>query len=127
MRAMIEPRDFSARAEALRPLFKDKLGVKAPDLNLAFRRAARELPRGLRADGRLLSRTEAVIGNPRVARQLEAAPVWAAFDRVQSHLRKVDVAYRRRGKILDIAATVAFNLLIVSAAFVLFLGWRGYV
>ncbi|SDF62605.1 hypothetical protein [Sulfitobacter delicatus] len=127
MRAMIDANEFTSRAEALRALFKDKLRIKSHDLHQAFGRAGRDLPRGLRADGRLLSRTERVVGNPLIARQLEPTPVWAALDRVNAHLRAVDVGYRRRGRLLDIAATVAFNLIVVIAGFVLWLWWRGYV
>lgn len=127
MRAMIDGNEFTARAEALRPQFKEKLGVKAHDLRHAFGRAGRDLPRRLRADGALLSRTERVVGNPHIARQLEAAPVWEAFDRVSAFLRRVDVGHRRRGRLLDIAATVAFNLIVVFTAFVFWLWWRGYV
>ena len=127
MRAMIDANEFTARAEALRPQFKEKLGVKAHDLRQAFGRAGRSLPRKRRADGVLLSRTERVVGNPHIARQLDDAPVWEAFDRVSTFLRGVDVGYRRRGRLLDIAATVAFNLIVVIVGFVLWLWWRGYV
>jgi len=127
MRAMIDADEFFARAEALRPLFKEKLGVKGHDLRQAFGRAGRSLPRKLRADGAMLSRTERVVGNPHIARQLEALPVWDAFDRVSAFLRSVDVGYRRRGRLLDIAATVSFNLIVVITGFVLWLWWRGYV
>ncbi|UWR29394.1 hypothetical protein K3758_13685 [Sulfitobacter sp. W002] len=124
---MIDRQDFNTRAEALRPLFEDRLRIKARDLREAFHRAGPELPRGIRGDGLLLSKTEHLVANPHIARQLEDAPVWAAFNRVTAHLREIDPKARRRGIILDRLAGVAFNILVVFVGFVIWLWWRGYV
>ncbi|EDQ06978.1 hypothetical protein DSM14862_00717 [Sulfitobacter indolifex] len=124
---MIDRQEFNTRAEALRPLFEDRLRIKTRDLRQAFHRAGRELPRGIRGDGALLGKTEHLVANPHIARQLEDAPVWAAFDRVTTHLREIDGKARRRGKILDRLAGIAFNILVVFVGFVIWLWWRGYV
>ncbi|MGJ8590887.1 MAG: hypothetical protein ACSHXW_22560, partial [Yoonia sp.] len=65
--------------------------------------------------------------NPKMARRLDGREVRAAFDSVMTHLRGIDVAEARKDRILGVAGSVAFNLLLVAAVFVGFLWWRGYV
>tara|TARA_R110002049_G_scaffold29972_5_gene102132 strand:+ start:4438 stop:4812 length:375 start_codon:yes stop_codon:yes gene_type:complete len=124
---MIEPQEFARRAEALRQQFEAQLGVKSRDLRHAFRRAGRLLPRRLRGQGAVLAKAERDIANPRLARQMDGGTLRAAFDRVSEFLRSVDVADRRRARLLSLAAVVAFNLIAVFAVFVVWLWWRGYV
>jgi hypothetical protein len=42
-------------------------------------------------------------------------------------LQSIDVDDQRRGRILGWVSTIAFDLILIAAAFVLWLWWRGYV
>jgi hypothetical protein len=65
--------------------------------------------------------------NPKLARQIRLAEIDRAYSDITAHLRGIDVADRRKGKWLSLAAGVAGNLLIVIVAFLVWLWWRGYV
>jgi hypothetical protein len=42
-------------------------------------------------------------------------------------MRRIDVVQERKDRLLGLAVSIAFNLLVVIVAFVIFLWWRGYV
>lgn len=70
---------------------------------------------------------EALAHNPRLARQIDAAEVERDYRGVVAYLRGIDVADRRRARILSLAAALAANLIAVAVMFLLWLWWRGYV
>lgn len=124
---MLDPKDIAAKSLAIRALLEAKLGVKSRNLSQAMRRAGRLLPRGVRAQGAVLAQAEVRAGHPSIARQLDAATVQSAYSDVTAHLRSIDAADARKGRILGLAAAVVFNVLLVIAAFIIWLWWRGYV
>ena len=65
--------------------------------------------------------------NPKLARRLDAPALKAAYDGLSAHLGAIDVADRRKGKLLSLAGSIAFNLLVVIVGFLVWLWWRGYV
>ena len=124
---MIAQKDTRERSEALLTLLQSKLGVRARTLEKGARKAGRRLPRRVRDELRLLAAAERSAGNPKLARQFDEGAVHRAFEDVRAHLSGIDVADRRRGRVLSIAAAVAFNILVVLTAFVVWLWWRDYV
>ncbi|MEQ6248801.1 hypothetical protein ABMC89_07920 [Sulfitobacter sp. HNIBRBA3233] len=124
---MMSDRDMAAKANAVLGLLREKFGVQARDLRRGVRRVGRRLPRRVRERADRLVAAETLAQNPKLARQIDAAAVEKDFDAVVSHLRGIDVADRRRGRLLAVAATIAANLLAVIAAFIVWLWWRGYV
>ncbi|MGJ5618335.1 hypothetical protein [Sulfitobacter sp. MF3-043] len=123
----MEHKDIAAKSLAIRQQLEAKLGVKSRDLSQALRRAGRRLPHGVRAQGAVLAEAEKRAGHPKLTRQLDSAAVRDAYDRMAAHLRAIDVADARKGRILGMAGVIAFNLLLIIAAFVMWLWWRGYV
>ncbi len=124
---MMDSKDMAARSDALRAQLKERLGVKSATLAQGFRRAGRRLPRRIRARGKALANAEAMIRNPKLARQLDARAVLRDFDEVSAHLRGIDVADRRKGAWLRLAGAIAANLLAVGIGFLVWLLWRGYI
>lgn len=124
---MLEHEDIAAKSLAIRQQIEAKLGVKSRDLSQALRRAGRRLPRGVRAHGAVLAEAEKSAGHPKLARQLDHAAVRAAYDQLAAHLRAIDEGDARKGRILGLAGVSAFNLLLIIAAFIVWLWWRGYV
>lgn len=124
---MINPHDLDTRTRELRRLFELKHGVKSQSLAQALKRVGRRLPRRLRRDGQMLLRLEKMIQNPKLARQADAQEMNRALTAMTTHLESIDVADRRRGRMLGIAGIVAANVLIVAALFVWWLWAEGYV
>ncbi|MBD3664314.1 hypothetical protein [Sulfitobacter aestuariivivens] len=124
---MFQDQDIHTKAETLRKQLQEKLGVRSRDLSQALKRAGRRLPRRVRGEGQALVRAEKLAANPKLARQLNSAEVDRAYATVAAHLKDIDVADARKGKLLSLAAAVAGNLLIVIAGFLVWLWWRGYV
>ena len=124
---MLDHKDIATKSLAIREQLEAKLGVKSRDLAQALRRAGRRLPRRVRAQGAVLVDAEQRSGHPKLARQVDGHGVAKAYDQMTAHLRAIDVVDARKGRALSLAGVIAFNLLLVIVAFIIWLWWRGYV
>lgn len=124
---MMDATDMAVKSEALRAQLREKLGVRSRDLAQGFKRAGREIPRHLRADGKLLAQAETYVAHPKLAKRVDAAAVGRAFANIGAHLKTVDAADRRKGFWLGLAGSIVFNLLVIGGMFVLFMWWRGHI
>lgn len=118
---------MTARRETLLALFRNKLGVRAKTLGQAHKKAGRRLPKRLRTQGQTLAQAEVWAVHPKLSRRLDPKAVERAFEDVSAHLSAIDVADRRRGKLLSLAGALAFNLLAVAVLFIVWLWWRAYI
>lgn len=119
--------DIAGKAADLQQQLQEKLGVKGRSLEHALARAGHRLPRRLRARGQEIVAAQKLAAHPKLARQIDGAAVRDAYDGLSAHLGQIDVADRQKGKMLSLAGSIAFNLLVVSAGFMVWLWWRGYV
>lgn len=124
---MLTEKDITAKSQTLLRLLRAKLGVSARDLEQGLRRAGRRLPGRVRAQGARVVAAQKMAGNPKLARQLDPREFSRAYAEVSAHLAAIDVADRRKGRLIGLAAVVAANLLIVITAFLFWLSWRGYL
>ena len=65
--------------------------------------------------------------HPKLAVQVDAKPLMKGLGEVTAYVGALDVEGQRRDRLLNMAALVAFYVLIVLTAFIFFLWWRGYV
>ncbi|SNS22173.1 hypothetical protein [Tropicimonas sediminicola] len=113
---------------ALALLMREKLGVRGADrLEVKLRRAGGLLPRALRKDAKYLVDMEKLYDNPKLRRQIDSARVSEASANLRRHLEAIDPRDRRIGWILGVVAPLAFNLLLIAAAFITWLVWTGRV
>lgn len=124
---MMSDTDMAAKADKVLGLLYEKFGLRARDLRHGVKRAGRRLPRGVRRQAQRLGAAQALARNPRLARQIDAAAVERDYRGVVAYLRGIDVADRRRARILGLAGALAANLIAVAVLFLLWLWWRGYV
>jgi hypothetical protein len=127
MRLMKDRTDIAGKAADLQKQLRAKLGVKSGSLEQGLHKAGRRLPRRVRARGQVIVDAQKLAGHPKLARQVNAVEIRDAYNGVSAHLGKIDVADRRKGKLLGLAGTIAGNLLIVVVGFLVWLWWRGYV
>lgn len=108
-------------------MIRTRLGIGGTDVRRQIRRARRHLPVSLRGAADVLAHAQSMAGHPRLLRLLDPERVAAASDALGAHLAAIDIADRRKGRILGILAGMAFNLLAVLGLLVLFLIWRGHL
>lgn len=114
-------------AERISDLLEERLHVGGRDLDARLRRAGRRLPARIRTEARLLAEAAGQSANPKIAKQLDMDRITAAYDACSRHLQGLGRAERRRGRMLDLLGSVAFNLLVLAAAIIGFLIWRGFL
>ncbi len=68
-----------------------------------------------------------VAGHPKLARMLDGASLHAASSRLEAYIKSVDIADRRRGRLLLLLSGIMLNLLIIFALVMAVLLWRGLV
>lgn len=124
---MLDQKDVETKVRVIRREMQARMGVQGRDLAHAIQRAGRRLPKRVRQQGATLAQAAFFARNPKMARRLDAETVQQAYDQVLAHLQGIDPAEDRKDRILGIAETIAFNLLLVAAGFVVLLWWRGYV
>ena len=91
------------------------------------RRAKRHLPRSMQKRLDALVSAQELMEHPRLARTLDAVSLLRDARRISAYLTDLDLADRRKGRLLDIAATVGFAVLVVIALLVFVLRWRGFI
>ncbi|KUP91313.1 hypothetical protein [Tritonibacter horizontis] len=90
-------------------------------------RARRHLPPRHRRAAADLAAAEAAFEHPKLAMMLDEAKLLRQARGLRLYLAEVDLADRRKGRLLDIGASVGFALLTVIALLVCVLSWRGFV
>lgn len=90
-------------------------------------RARRHLPRSMRL--RLSRLVEALerMDHPKLALTLDQTQLVKDAKALKQHLKTVNLMDRRKGRALDIAATVMAAMIMLIALLVLVLRWRGFV
>ncbi|WP_370400655.1 hypothetical protein [Sulfitobacter sp. JB4-11] len=124
---MMDYRDIPMKAEAVRALMEDRLGIKSRDLGHAMRKGRRLLPRAMRKQGAVLVAADRAARSPKTARQINREKVLLAYEVLTNHLRAINVNAQRRDRILRLAGGIAFQILLLGVAFVVYLWWRGLV
>ena len=85
------------------------------------------MPRYARKAGAELVAAEGLMGNPKLAVQIDPAGVDKAFGRLTRALEAIDPKERRIGMILEVLGSVAFNLLLFLAICLVVARWRGWL
>ncbi|MFK7764297.1 MAG: hypothetical protein AB8B62_13630 [Roseobacter sp.] len=117
----------SQKTEDLRLKLEKHLGVKAASFSKAVRRAGRALPGRLRKQAHVLIKAEEMAAHPKLARRIDNGAVQTAFRDINLYLDAQDLSEQRKTRLLNLAAGIALNLLIVGALAVIVLRWRGVI
>lgn len=111
----------------LESLLAERFGARDGTLVQRLARVGRDLPGAVQRDVTLVAEAAQMVGNPKLARRLNADQVAAAFARAEAHLKTIDVKDRRKGRLLGLLGSVAFNLLLLGAGLLALLIWRGFL
>jgi hypothetical protein len=114
-------------ADRVNALLEERLRLKGGTLEDKLRRAGRRLPRKVRDAGAALAAAVTMMQSPKLMHQVDDATVAMAYDICVRHLNTVNPGAARQGLILNIAASIAFSLLVVAVLVVVVLYLRGYV
>lgn len=122
---MTTAEDISDMAERLRAMLAQKFRFKARDLPRALSKAGRRLPRKLHVQAQVIVEAQKLGGNPKLMRRVDMDAVSHAHDAISAYLAKIDPEDVRRGRRLALLGDIAAKLLIIVAAFVVWLWWTG--
>ena len=124
---MSETGTLSAQSDHLKSLLDEKFGLAKGTLAQRLRRLGRRVPSRVRRDIAVLVEAEANTGHPKLLRMQNHAAIAAAYARAVAHLERIDVADRRRAKLLHLTADLMMKVLVVIALFLAVLYWRGFI
>ena len=119
--------DVDALAAEVAGLLKERLGARGTTLSDRVARARRRLPPALRVAAAELIEAQHMAAHPRLARRIDPARVARAHAALVAHLTSIDRATARRVALLDMVATLGFQVLAVSALILAVLVWRGFL
>lgn len=122
---MIDPVTFQEDIDATQVRLRTRLGARGKTLAQSLRRARRSLPRSAQQAGAQLVQMQAMAAHPRLRRLVGRAQVDAALRALNAPLATINVKERRKDRLLGLAASVVFNLLILGALVIAFMRWRG--
>lgn len=120
-------RSAAELAEALSELLHRNLGARGVGLEARLAHAGRRLPARIRRRAAEIVDAEKRAENPRLARMNDPAALARAFAEVETHLRRIDPAQRRRGAVISLAASLSLALIGAGGGLIAVLVWRGYL
>ncbi len=118
--------DILADIDELQELLKTNAGASG-DLATALGKARRQLPRRVYKQGMRLAQALPLLEHPKLRLTLDENSLKGAAREVKTHLAAIDVADRRRGRVLDVLGSMALSLLVVFALLIAVLRWRGFL
>ncbi|MEI6097461.1 MAG: hypothetical protein WCS20_03995 [Alphaproteobacteria bacterium] len=114
-------------ADRVAGLLEQRLRIKGKTLEEKMARTGRRLPRKVREAGEALAVALNMTHSPKLMHQVDDKTVAIAYDICVRHLTRIDPKAKRRGLLLDMAARVAFALLVVAVLFVAVAYWRHWL
>jgi len=119
---------ISHQAEQLSALLSERLGVHA-GVGFAEKlaKAGRRLPRWARRDGALIVTAMQWETHPMLSRQIDHDRVARAVKNLTRHLGGLDASKRRKNKILDLIASIAFVVCVTVGLILGIMIWRDLI
>jgi hypothetical protein len=114
-------------ADRVAELMEQRLRIRGAGLAEKLRRGGRLLPRKVRAAAQVLAEAAEMAQNPKLLMQVDQEATAEAYDICLRHLGGVDRKARRNGAVLNVAASVAFSILVVAVLVIGILIWRGLI
>lgn len=114
-------------ADRVAALMEQKLRVGGKGLAVKVRKAGRRLPKNVRVAAEALAQAVEMAQSARLMHQIDMELVAEAYDICLKHLGGVDLADRRKGVAVGIAASVMFSLLAVAGLVLIVMRWRGFL
>jgi hypothetical protein len=114
-------------ADRVASLLEERLNAGGGSFADKLRKAGRQLPRRVREAAEVLAQAGIAAQNPKLLRRIDEEKVAAAYDVCVRHLGGVNAGDRRRGRVLGVAASIAFSLLVVALLLLAVLRWRGFL
>lgn len=123
---MTQPQAIADLIVQTKALMREKLGVRGSDMARAVAKAKRRLPGKIYEQALLLAKAEPLSAHPKLRLTLDAPALGVAAGEVQQYLNSIDLADRRKGRILGMLGGLAFNLILFVLLLVVVLYWRGF-
>jgi hypothetical protein len=111
-------------ADRVAELMEQRLRIRGAGLAEKLRKGGRLLPRRVRTAAEALAAAAEMAQNPKLLMQVDQEAAAEAYDLCLRHLGAVDRKARRNGAVLNVAASVAFSVLVVAALVIGLLVWR---
>lgn len=124
---MMTAQDIQAKEERLLELAREKFGVRSKSLAKAMAKIGRRVPSRLHKQADVIVEAGKFGGHPRMMMQVDGGAVTKAYNEIAAHLEAIDVADRRKGALLNLAAALSFNVMVVVVLVILILRWRGLI
>jgi len=102
--------------EKLAQLMRDRAGVRGRNFAKQLQRAPRVFPRRLRKDAQALLEAAKVGDNPRLRGTIDQDRAASAYDNLLEHLEQIDPAERRKGALINWAASMGLNVILIAIA-----------
>lgn len=114
-------------ADRVAALMQERLRVRGTGLREKLRRGGRRLPRRIRKEAEYLAEVAFLAQNPKVQMMLDDERTARAYDACVRHLQAIGRRGRVAGFLVDVAGSVAFQLLVVAALALAVARWRGLI
>ena len=115
------------RADRVAEMIEQHLGIRGKSLENKLRRAGRMLPKSIHQNAAVLVDAVRLQNSPKLARRIDETSVENAYDICEKYLSAVNAADRRKGKLISFLSTNALNLIVITAAVIAVLMWRGFL
>lgn len=96
-------------------------------LSVALKKARRRLPRRVYQQGMLLAKAEPLMDHPKLRLTLDEPALRKSANEVSTYLKSVDLAERRKTRVLTILGSMAFSVLAVVGLMIAVMRWRGLI
>ncbi|KAA2312343.1 hypothetical protein E0K93_17350 [Puniceibacterium sp. HSS470] len=116
-------RDLDKTERALKDAFNRETG----DIVSLMRYAGRRLPRGAHRAAAEIEQARLLSEHPKLSRQLDQHRLRRPFRRVDTAVAAYDGKDRRKGLVLGVLSSMAFNVLVFLALLIAFARWRGLI
>ena len=117
----------SQMADRVAGLMEERLRIRGKTLADKLKRGGRFLPRKVRREAEYLAEVAHLAQHPKVQTMLDDARIAEAYDICVKHLRSVGAKERLIARVLGVAGSIAFALLVLGGLFIAVLVWRGYL
>lgn len=124
---MISEADITERASRMKAGLAKAYGIRSDSLGAAVEKAGRRLPARVRQRLEPLLSAEAMGGNPRLLRTVDARRLRAGEKALIKHLKTVDRSAARRAAVTDWALRMGVSIFFVLGGVFLWLILAGHI